>query len=236
MSEEQKRVALVTGSRTGIGRYLAEHFLNSGLSVVGCSRTPSDLVAPGYQHHLVDVGDETQVVEMSRAIGRQFGRLDILINNAGIASMNSALLTPLSSAESVLRTNFLGSFVVARESAKLMMRHRTGRIVSFSSVAVPLRLEGEAIYAATKSAVESLTRVLAKELVRYGITVNAIGPAPVKTELTRSIPADQMTALLEHLPLPRFTTLEEIAHVVDFLIHPSSDGVTGQILYLGGAG
>jgi len=227
-------VALVTGSRKGIGRHLAEHLAGNGYRVVGCSREPLEGAIPNYEHVLADVTEEDQVVRLLAGIRERYGELAVLINNAGIASMNSALLTPGATANRIVRTNFLGSFLTARESAKLMMRAHWGRIINFTTVAVPLQLEGEAIYAASKSAMETFTKVLARELGPMGITVNAVGPPPIETDLTRGVPRAAMDAVVARLSTRRMGTFQDVANVIDFLIRPESGAVTGQILYLGG--
>jgi 3-oxoacyl-[acyl-carrier protein] reductase len=233
----ERPVALVTGARTGIGRAIAEHLLERGYAVVGCSRKPQDFPLEGaYTHVLCDVTDESAVVELVRGIRRAHGRLDVLVNNAGVASMNHFLLTPGATLRRILATNVEGVFAVSREAAKLMRKRSFGRIVNLSTVAVPLRLAGEAAYAASKSAVEELTRVLARELGPLGITCNAIGPAPIGTDLIADVPEEVVARIVERMPIPRLGKMRDVLHVLDFFIAQESDFVTGQVLYLGGAG
>jgi 3-oxoacyl-[acyl-carrier protein] reductase len=227
-------VLLITGASRGVGRFLAEHYLARGFHVVGCSRGPSDLAHARYAHHCLDVADEAAALGVFSGIRKTWGRLDVLINNAGIAAMNHALLTPVAAVESVLRTNVAGTFLFCREAAKLMQRHKSGRIVNFTTVAVPLKLEGEAAYAASKAAVITLTEILAREFAPYGITVNAVGPTPVRTDLIRHVPEEKLRALVARQAIPRFGEFRDIANVVDFYISPASDFVTGQTLFLGG--
>lgn len=228
------RTMLITGSRRGIGRYLAEHYLSGGFFVWGCSRQPSDLVHPHYRHTCLDVSSEPEVLSLFAQLRSEAGGLEVLVNNAGIASMNHALLTPLSTAERILRTNVTGTFLFIREAAKLMQSAGRGRIVNFATVAVPWRLEGEALYAASKAAVISLTEVLARELGPFNITVNAVGPSVIRTDLTRSVPAEKLDRLLARQALRREGTAADVANVVDFFIRPESDFITGQTIYLGG--
>ncbi len=229
-----RQVMLITGARKGIGRFLAEHYVQNGFDVVGCSRTPSDLQLPGYRHFCLDVADEPAVTQMFFNLAREFGSLDVLINNAGIASMNHFLLTPLSTAQKLVSTNFLGSFLFCREAAKLMQRRRSGRIVNFTTVATPLNLEGEAVYAATKAAVESLTRTLGRELAEFGITVNAVGPTPIKTDMTRSVPHAKLEALIARQAIKRYGEFNDILNVINFFIRAESDFITSQVIFLGG--
>ncbi|MFT3828378.1 MAG: SDR family oxidoreductase [Opitutaceae bacterium] len=228
------RVLLLTGTSRGIGRGLAEHFLRQGDIVCGCSRGPATLKHRRYAHWEIDVADEAAVVAMVRAVGRRHGRIDALVNNAGIAAMNHALLTPAETARGIFATNFHGTFLCCREVAKAMVRRKAGRIVNFSTVATPLRLEGEALYAASKAAVESFTQVLARELGGTGVTVNAVGPTPVPTDLVRKVPPAKMQALLARQSIRRFGTIDDIANVVEFFLSPHSEFITGQVLYLGG--
>ncbi|MFN3912891.1 SDR family NAD(P)-dependent oxidoreductase [Hyphomonas sp.] len=230
----EKRVMVITGTRKGIGRYLAETYLERGWIVAGCSRDASNLVHPDYRHFCLDVADEKAVTAMLRAVSREFGRLDALLNNAGIASMNHALLTPKSTLERIFQTNVFGTFLFCREAAKLMSRRKYGRIVNFATVATPLKLEGEAVYAASKAAVVSLTEVLAREVAGFGVTVNAVGPTPVPTDLVGSVPEAKMTALIARQAIPRYGEMRDVLNVVDFFIRPDSDFVTGQTIYLGG--
>ncbi len=228
------RIILITGTSRGIGRGLAEHFLRQGDTVCGCSRGPATLQHRRYAHWELAVDDESAVVAMVRAVVRRFGRIDALVNNAGIAAMNHALLTPAATAQRIMATNFHGTFLFCREVAKTMVRRKAGRIVNFSTVATPLRLEGEAIYAASKAAVESFTQVLARELGVAGVTVNAVGPTPLPTDLIKNVPAAKMKALLERQAIRRLGTVDDVIQVVEFFLAPGSGFVTGQVLYLGG--
>jgi len=229
------KVALVTGSRQGIGRFLAEQLVAAGCRVVGCSLQPADWTLEKYTHLKADVSDEQDVKQLFEFVRSTFGRLDFTINNAGIASMNHSMLMPGSAAGRIMNANFLGTFLVSRESAKLMQRRKTGRIVNLSSVAVPMRLEGEAVYAASKSAVETLTRILAHELGPLGVTVNAVGPAPVATNLIRGVPAEAVERITQRLAVKRLGTFEDVWNVVEFFLRPQSSYVSGQVIYLGGA-
>ena len=227
-------VTLVTGSRKGIGRFLAERYAKAGHRVVGCSRKAPDWTAPNYTHVTADVTNEQQVTALFAQISKDFGRLDHLVNNAGIASMNHSMLTPLSTVKDVLETNVVGTFLFSREAARLMQKRKYGRIVNFASVAAPLKLEGEAIYAASKAAVVSLTQILARELAPLGVTVNAVGPTPVETDLIRNVPKDAMDRLVARQAITRMGTMDDVANVVDFFLRAESAFVTGQVLYLGG--
>lgn len=229
-----KDVMIITGTRKGIGRYLSEYYINKGYIVVGCSREQSDLESDAYEHFCLDVSDESAVRRMVLTVSKRYGKICALVNNAGVASMNHMLLTPLSSVEKIIRTNLYGTFLFCREVAKIMSRNKRGRIVNFSTVAVPLKLEGEAVYAASKAAIVTLTQVLAKELAELGITVNAVGPTPIQTDLIRGVPEEKIADLLERQAIKQFGAFEDVSNVIDFFLKPESGFVTGQVIYLGG--
>ncbi len=229
-----KRVVLVTGSRKGIGRHLAHHFVDLGALVEGCSRQQPDWDLFGYTHHCLDVTEEEAVRGMIDSIRERHGRLDVAINNAGVASLNHSLLTPAETFREVMSINLLGTFIVSRESAKLMRRRNFGRIINFSTVAVPLRLEGEAAYIASKSGVVGLTQVMAREFADLGITCNVVGPGPIDTDLIRAVPDDKIKEITSRLAPKRLGRLEDVTNVVDFFASTASGSVTGQVLYLGG--
>lgn len=274
------RVFVITGTRKGIGKALSEHYLSRGNVVCGCSRGEGSINHANYRHFELDVADEKAVVVMIRVIKAEFSRVDVLLNNAGIASMNHLLTTPFRSVESIFGTNFFGSFLFMREVAKLMANSRKNaensrsqsflntenavnlhaqntknaenshsqstqntlnaqnkmpfRIVNFATVATPLRLEGEAIYAASKAAIVSLTQIAAKELAAFGISVNALGPTPVPTDLIKNVPAHKMQALLNQQAIKRYGEFADVLNCIDFFIDEKSDFITGQVLYLGG--
>jgi 3-oxoacyl-[acyl-carrier protein] reductase len=227
-------VVLVTGSSKGLGRYLAEHFLERGAHVEGCSRGAAEWSHDRYTHHQADVANEASVRRMLREVRRRHGRLDVLINNAGTASMNHALLTPVESADRIYQTNVRGVFLCSREAAKLMQQRRSGRIVTVSTVAVPLLLEGESLYAASKSAATTFTQVLAREVAPLGITCNVVGSPPLDTDLVKNVPSEALARIRERLAVQRPATMTDVAHLIDFLCEASSDAITGQVIYLGG--
>jgi len=228
------KVIVITGTRKGIGRYLAEYYLKKDFIVIGCSRSETDLRNKNYEHFCLDVADEKAVKKMVSSISKKYGKIDYLINNAGIASMNHSLLTPLSVVEKIFKTNVFGTFIFCREVAKVMSKNKFGRIINFSTVAVPLNLDGEAIYAASKSAIEKLTKILAKELGNNGITVNTIGPSPIKTDLIKNIGEEKLKKLLSIQAISAFGSFEDISNITDFYFSDNSKMISGQILYIGG--
>jgi len=230
----ENKVVLVSGTSKGIGRALVQHYTGKECQVIGCSRSPFEGEFPNYRHHCLDVADESAVKKMFAQIRKNEGRLDVLINNAGVASMNHSLLTPMTTVNKIIQTNFMGTFLLCREAARLMQAHRYGRIVNFATVAVPLKLEGEAIYAGSKAAVISLTQILAREFAEFGITVNAVGPTPIKTDLIRGVPPEKLEVLISRQAIKRYGEMRDVIQVIDFFINPASDFVTGQVIFLGG--
>lgn len=224
--------ALVTGTSRGIGKALAERLVAEGWTVEGCSRGVASIAHARYTHRQVDVTDEAAVIAHVAEVSARVGRIDALVNNAGGAAMNAFLLTPGSVAEALMRQNYLGTFLLSREVAKVMVRQRGGRIVNLSTVAVPLALEGEAAYVASKAAVEALTKVMAAELAPHGIRVNAVGPGPVDTALTRTVPKAQLAVLRERMGLNRELAMSEVLDAIQAFLKPDS-AVTGQVTYVG---
>jgi 3-oxoacyl-[acyl-carrier protein] reductase len=229
-----RQVTLISGARKGIGESLVKHYADQGHIVIGFSRSLIEWKYKNFYAFQGDITDESFIVKLIKEIRSTHGRLDNLINNAGIASMNHSLLTPLATAKKIIDTNFLGTFLLCREAAKLMKVKNFGRIVNLSTVAVPMQLEGEAIYAASKAAVISLTSILAKEFSPFGVTVNCLGPTPIDTDLIKNIPQDKLVQLIDRQAIKRIGTFDDIKNVIDFFISKESHFITGQQLFLGG--
>jgi 3-oxoacyl-[acyl-carrier protein] reductase len=230
------RRVLITGTTRGLGQFLAEHYLEAGDQVIGCGRSDPSVQHDRYTHQTLDVTDEAAVGSLTAMIRKRFGGLDVLINNAGVASMNAIALTPPSAARRVMETNFIAAVALTHAALRLMRRSTGGRIVNISTIAVPLRLEGEAIYAASKSALEMFTRIAARELGSMGITCNAVGPSVVRTRLTDGVPQEKLDRLVRAQAIQTMATPADVANVIDFFLRPESRLITGQVVYLGGFG
>ncbi len=233
-SVSDKRVIVVTGTSRGIGLEVAKHFLQKGWVVEGCSRSPAVLKSQGYEHTQVDVSNEEAVRSWIKAIKRRHGQIDVLFNNAGLApAAMTALMTPGSLIEEVLKANVMGSFLVAREAALVMIPRKVGRIINVSSMAVGLHEEGTALYSASKSAIVELTRIMAKELAPFNITCNVVAPSMFMTGAVEVLGKDVIDRALSKLTIKRTITMEEICHVLDFLIAPAGGIITGQTIHMG---
>ncbi len=228
------KVIVITGTRKGLGKELCGYYLGQGHTVIGCSRGASEIMHSNYTHYELDVADEKLVVKMVKEVSRNFKHIDILINNAGIASMNHILLTPFKTVQDIFSTNYFGTFLFCREVAKVMSRKKYGRIVNFTTVATPLRLEGELVYANSKAAIENFTEIASRELAEFNITVNAVGPTPIPTDLIKNVSKDKMDALISRQAIKRFGNFDDLVNVINFFIDDKSDFITGQVLYLGG--
>lgn len=227
-------IIVITGTSRGIGLSLVKRYIEQGHTIIGCSRSESSFKHEKYEHYIVDLNNEDEIDNFAKKVKKKYGYIDVLINNAGIASMNHFMLTPLATAKRVMTTNFFAPFATTRAFINSLKKSNQPRIINFSTVAVPFNLDGELAYVASKSAVESMTKILAKELAQFKITVNAVGPTPVKTFLTAKVPEDKIQNLLERQAIKRFGDFEDVGNVIDFYIQKSSDFVTGQIIYLGG--
>ena len=195
----------------------------------GFSREPDGWAPPGFVAHAVDVGDPAAVRAAVAAVTADGATIDLLVNNAGAAAMNALLLTPPEVAAELMRVNYLGTFHCLQAAGKAMVRARRGRILNVTTVAVPLALEGEAAYVASKAAVEALTRVAARELGPHGVIVAAVGLGPVDTRLTRAVGAEPLARLNARIGRPAGTTVAEAA---DFLFRQAVDpGLAGGSIH-----
>ena len=229
-----KEVMIITGTRKGIGRFLAETYAKRGYIVEGCSRGDAGFEAENYTHHHVDVADERAVRGMVANVVKRHGRVDIVLNNAAVASMNHVLLTPAKASNRMMEVNVTGTMLFCRETAKFMIKRKYGRIVNFTTIVAPIALAGEAVYAASKAAVVTFTRILAFELGQWNITCNSFGATPIMTDMIKGVPKDKVDAVVNNLAVKRLGTYEDCSNVCDFFISRASDNITGQVIYLGG--
>jgi 3-oxoacyl-[acyl-carrier protein] reductase len=228
------RKVLITGSSRGLGREMAEDLIAKGWEVYGCARSESEISHPNYHHYVLDVSSAEAVTAFFFDLRKQTKQLDALINNAGVASMNAFALTPVKSFQKIFEINVQGTFLFCQKALGFLKKSSDPRIINMSTVAVPLNLEGESIYAASKSAVESLTRIVAKEFGYFGITCNAIGPSPIDTSLIRGVPKEKIAELVKQQAVRKMATAKDVLNVVDFYLRPESSMISGQVIYLGG--
>jgi 3-oxoacyl-[acyl-carrier protein] reductase len=237
------KVALVTGSSRGIGAELVRHLARHGARCIinfvrdaeGRNQTEAEQLARetgAVSTIACDVGDEQQVAAMFAQIGREQKRLDILINNAGI--LRERILKRMTSADwdPVIQTNLTGAFYCLKGAMSLMPAG--GRIVNVSSVIAFIGLYSTANYAASKAGLLALTKTASRELAIQKITVNAIAPGFVETEMTRTMPSDAVKQILELIPLGHFADPAEIAHATLFLCSKGASYITGQTLHVNG--
>ena len=231
----EQQTVLVTGSSKGIGKSLCEHFLANGARVVGMSRSAATIENPNYIHYSVDITDEKAVVEVFRRVRTDVDSVEVLVNNAGVATSQFTALMPGSSAEAMMKTNFLGAFLITKECTKLMMKKKYGRVIHISSMMLPLSPVGSAIYSATKSALTQFSKVFAKEVSAYDITSNTIGISAIESDMWSQLSKEKLAESLAELPIKRPATMDELTHLIDFLAEKKSRNITGQVIYLNGA-
>lgn len=237
MSEqpEANPIMLITGTSRGIGEYLANYYLGKSYTVVGCSRTASTITHTHYRHVLADLSVEEQVLSVVKFVRKEFGAIDLLINNAAInPAIVSAALLPSSAIENAFKVNVFAPMLFCREAIKLMARKKFGRIINIGSMASKHEVPGEALYTSTKAALIAYTRVVAKEVARQGITVNMVAPSAIETELSKQINQHALGEVLSRNAIHKMGEMEDVSNIIDLLISKKSNAITGQVIYLGG--
>jgi 3-oxoacyl-[acyl-carrier protein] reductase len=238
------KVALVTGGSRGIGRAIAEAFAEQGATVIvnfvrgeaQAKEVAEGIVARGGTAEILgfDVADTEASESAIAAAAKKHGRLDIVVSNAGISIDGLILRLKTEDIEKTLAVNVGGAFAIARAAVRVMMRARAGRIVFVSSVVGECGNAGQSAYSASKAALFGLTKSLAREYVSRGVTVNAVAPGYVDTDMTQALTPDQRTALLGAVPMGRVATAREIATAVVYLASEEASYVTGQVLRVNG--
>ena len=240
----QGRVALVTGGSRGIGRAVCLALARGGAAVALCyagneaaaRETEEACQALGAQTLALrcDVTDAEAVRAMVAAVVKRFGQLDILVNNAGVTRDGLMLTMPEDDFDAVLAANLKGAFLCMKAASRQMLRQRYGRIVSMSSVVGVHGNAGQANYAASKAGLIGLTKSAAKELAGRGITVNAIAPGYIDTDMTATLPEEVKARTLAAIPAARLGQAEEVAAAVAFLVGEDAAYITGQVLGVDG--
>ncbi|MFZ0827455.1 MAG: 3-oxoacyl-ACP reductase FabG [Verrucomicrobiia bacterium] len=243
MSQLTNQIAVVTGAGRGIGRAIALQFAAAGADVVCVSRTQenSDKVANEIRAlgrkawaQAMDVADAAAVSTTTEKILGETGKVDILVNNAGVT--RDGLLMRMSDADwdTVLDTNLKGAFLVTKAFSRAMIKARTGRIINISSVIGLIGNAGQCNYAASKAGLIGFTQSVARELASRGITVNAIAPGFIETDMTSGLKEEMRAALLKQIPLGSFGSADDIAGAALFLAGPAARYITGQVLTVDG--
>ena len=243
-TEKITRAALVTGAGRGIGRAIAVELARHGYHILvdyagnasAAEETVALCQAEGVDAFAVqaDVSDEEAVKGLVKSALERFGRIDVLINNAGITRDNLMLRMSAEDFDLVIEKNLRGAFLMTKYVGKEMLHQRSGRIVNISSVVGVHGNAGQANYAASKAGVIGLTKTIARELAARGVTANAVAPGFISTDMTDALSEKQRDAIGEQIPMKRFGTVDDVAHLVGFLASEQSGYITGQVICIDG--
>ncbi|MFO0873846.1 MAG: 3-oxoacyl-[acyl-carrier-protein] reductase [Phycisphaerales bacterium] len=238
-----RRVAIVTGASRGIGRGIAERLARDGHHVVLVARTADALeqvraeiaqAGGSAETRACSVDDSEAMSAAIEEVASSHGRLDILVNNAGITRDGLILRMSDEDFDAVVRVNLRSAFVACRAAARPMMRGKFGRIINIGSVSGIMGNAGQANYAAAKAGLIGLTKTIARELGSKGITANVVAPGFIETDMTAGLPQQIKDEVVKQLPLRRFGTVAEIAHVVSFVASDLAGYMTGQVVVIDG--
>lgn len=241
---QNMKVALVTGASKGIGRACAIRLARDGYAVI-VNYSRSDEQAEEVKRvitenggtasvYKADVSDLEQVKKMFRDVAKEYGGIDVLVNNAGVVKDEYLLMLNGETLDKCMDLNVKGYFYCAQQAVLKMFRKKSGVIVNMSSVSSRFALPGQSVYSATKGAVNSMTQTMAKELAGYGIRVNAVAPGFIETEMLDAIPEEKKEEYLKAIPMRRLGRAEDVANVVSALVSDSFAYVTGQVIVLDG--
>jgi 3-oxoacyl-[acyl-carrier protein] reductase len=238
-----RTIALVTGASRGIGKAIAEQLGKQGMLVIGTATSDkgaeaisASLAAAGIegQGMTLDVSDDASVEAVLKAIADSFGTVTVLVNNAGITRDNLLMRMKPEEWDGVINTNLTSLYRVAKACLRPMMKAKTGRIINIASVVGASGNAGQTNYAAAKAGMIGFTKSLAQEVGSRGITVNAVAPGFIDTDMTRELPDAQRQALLSAIPLGRLGQPEEIAAAVGFLASDAATYITGETIHVNG--
>ena len=237
------KVAVITGGSRGIGRAIAMRLSAEGAKVAICGRNleaaeevVAEIEAAGATGMAVaaDVSRESDAEALTQASITRFGRLDILVNNAGITKDGLLVRMKEEDWDTVLDVNLKGAFFTTRAALRPMLRARGGRIVNISSIAGTMGIPGQANYSAAKAGLIGFTKAVAKEVASRSITVNAVAPGFIETEMTAVLPEDRKRIYLSQIPIGRFGDPTEVAALVSFLVSEAAGYITGQVITIDG--
>lgn len=237
----EKRIALVSGASRGIGKSIAQKLAADGFFVVmvvskdidGCEQLRSEIGTENSSAHLCHIGKSDHVSALFVQIMQQHGRLDVLVNNAGILRDNIIWKMSEEDFDTVINVNLKGTWLMCREAAKIMKEQKSGRIINISSRAW-LGNRGQSNYSASKGGVNALTRVLALELGKFNVFVNAVAPGLIETPMTQSLKPEVQQQLIEAQPTKTMGKPEDVANLVAFLSSEKAQFITGQLIYVDG--
>jgi 3-oxoacyl-[acyl-carrier protein] reductase len=234
-------IALVTGASRGIGAAIADALAERGATVIGTATSDSGaaaigerLSANGGHGRKLDVADGEQVEALIEAIGKEFGAVSILVNNAGITRDNLLMRMKDEDWNAIIETNLTSVFRTSKAVMRGMMKARKGRIISIASVIGLTGNAGQANYAAAKAGIIAFSKSLAKEIGSRGVTVNVVAPGFIETDMTRALPEAQKDAMQAQIALGRFGSPSDIAEAVAFLAGPAAAYITGETLHVNG--
>jgi 3-oxoacyl-[acyl-carrier protein] reductase len=237
------KLVLVTGASRGIGKAIALTLGGAGATVIGTATTESganniskvfakkNISGKGMN---LNVTDNEQISDLVKTVNEDFGSIDILVNNAGITRDNILLRMKEDEWEDIINTNLSSIYKMSKAVLRGMIKNRSGRIISITSVVGVMGNAGQSNYAAAKAGMIGFTKSLAREVGVRGITVNAIAPGFIETDMTDSLPAEQKEALASQIPMGRLGTVDEVANAVLFLAGDGSSYITGQTLHING--
>jgi 3-oxoacyl-[acyl-carrier protein] reductase len=240
-NELNGEIVLVTGASRGIGAAIADTLAARGAKVIGTATSESGaqaigerMAAWGGAGRVLDVGQAGAIEALIDAIGKEFGPISILVNNAGITRDNLLMRMKDEDWQAIIDTNLTSVFKASKAVLRGMMKARKGRIVNIASVVGVTGNAGQANYAAAKAGIIAFSKSLAKEIGSRGITVNIVAPGFIETDMTRNLPEDAKTAMMGQIALGRLGQPQDIAEAVAFLAGPSGAYITGETLHING--